>query len=175
MNISSILAIDEEDCLLSVQYIGQRLDEFNRLFELWNDATFLDNFFTENIKLLNSPAARRIWPSMTIENAVELTRRDALGMEEHFLELADSGQFSKENLSTFFEPLSKPDTYEIKFGRNKAKGLSENSWLRIYAIRIESNKFVVSGGCIKLTDVMPDEEIIKLRVTKKYLKKNPLD
>ena len=170
MEVSNILAIDNDDCLLSVQYKGQRSDEFERLFELWTNADYLYNYFSENIKLLDTPDARRIWPGMTIEYAVELTRNDALAMEEHFLELAKLGEISRTNLSTFFEPLSEPDLYVLNLGRNKAKGLSVNSWLRIYAIQLGQNQFVISGGCIKLTDKMPEEELKKLKLTKNYLR-----
>ena len=49
------------------------------------------------------------------------------------------------------------------------------SWLRIYAIRISANIFVVSGSAIKLTLEMRDrehtkQELEKLKKTAQYLK-----
>lgn len=57
---------------------------------------------------------------------------------------------------------------------NKAKGLNKPSWLRIYAIRLDANLFVVSGGAIKLTETMNErahliQELRKLELTKAYL------
>ena len=48
------------------------------------------------------------------------------------------------------------------------------SWLRIYAIRIEVNLFVVCGGAIKLTPTMNTRdhlilELYKLECTRNYL------
>ena len=91
-------------------------------------------------------------------------------MEKKFYELAVSGQTSKLNLSDFFEPLSKN-----KFGpleRDKAKGLLKNSWLRIYAIRVDVNLFVVSGGAIKLTETMNDRDHLKLELEKLEMTRN---
>lgn len=60
-----------------------------------------------------------------------------------------------------------------KLERDKGKGLVKNNWLRLYAIRIDKNFFVVSGGAIKLTKKMGDRnhtqlELDKLDLTKKY-------
>lgn len=48
------------------------------------------------------------------------------------------------------------------------------SWLRIYAIRVDVNLFVISGGAIKLTPTMNETdhlilELDKLEITKQYL------
>lgn len=51
------------------------------------------------------------------------------------------------------------------------------SWLRIYAIRLEANVYVVTGGAIKLTHLMQDKEhtameLDKLNRCKAFLKAN---
>lgn len=45
-------------------------------------------------------------------------------------------------------------------GREKAKGRrsAHDSWLRIYALRLESNTYLVTGGAIKLTRTMEERE-----------------
>ena len=52
-----------------------------------------------------------------------------------------------------------------------------SSWLRIYAIRLEPNVYVVTGGAIKLTQRMQDKEhtsleLEKLNKCKEFLKYN---
>ncbi len=51
------------------------------------------------------------------------------------------------------------------------------SWLRIYAIRLEPNVYVVTGGAIKLTRTMQERnhtalELSKLNSCRAYLKNN---
>lgn len=51
------------------------------------------------------------------------------------------------------------------------------SWLRIYAIRLEKDVFVVTGGAIKLTRTMQErphtqEQLDKLNRCRQYLKNN---
>merc|ERR1712173_186839 len=58
---------------------------------------------------------------------------------------------------------------------SKAYGTQKKSWLRLYAIRISTNVYVVSGGAIKLTKEMNcrdhlNKELDKLKATAEYLK-----
>jgi hypothetical protein len=78
----------------------------------------------------------------------------------------------QESLSTLFEPL-RDGTLSIEdFEKNKAK----NHWVRIYAIRIDQNLFVITGGAIKLTRTMNDrdhllKELDKLELVKGFLER----
>jgi len=59
------------------------------------------------------------------------------------------------------------------------KCLTNKSWLRLYAIRIDANVFVISGGAIKLTPNMNErdhllKELSKLEITKSFLKEMDL-
>ena len=61
--------------------------------------------------------------------------------------------------------------------KSKTYGLIKPSWLRIYAIRINTNVFMVSGGAIKLTQSMNErphliQELEKLDVVKNYCREN---
>ncbi len=154
-----------EDSLYSVQYENEELNEFDKCFKLWNDPIYLREFFEENRKDLEN----EFWRGITIEQAILKTREEAEFFEQELLEIAEVGKTSRnETLSTLFEPLSKGimGSYE----KDKAKV----SWLRIYAIRIDLNLFVISGGAIKLTATMNETESLilelnKLEFTKNYL------
>ena len=68
----------------------------------------------------------------------------------------------------------------MELTRQKARNWEcerHDSWLRIYAIRLEPNVYVVTGGAIKLTRAMQDKEhtmieLNKLNKCKEFLKRN---
>ena len=49
---------------------------------------------------------------------------------------------------------------EMTLGKEKAKGLirSHPSWLRLYAVKLQSNRYLITGGAIKLTATMQERE-----------------
>lgn len=159
-----------EDSLYSVQYDTEELNEFSKCFELWNDPIYLREFFEKNQEDLDN----EFWNGITIEEAIIKTREDAKLFEEELIHIAKTGKTERlEILSTLFEPLSKGVIED--FEKDKAKGVHRPSWLRIYAIRIDFNLFVVCGGAIKLTPTMNNRdhlklELEKLEFTRNYLK-----
>lgn len=159
-----------KDSLYSVQYETEDLNEFAKCFELWNDPIYLREFFEQHKKDLDN----EFWKGLTIEEAIIKTREDARLFEEELLYVAETGKTERlETLSTLFEPLSEGNI-EKKFEKDKAKGMKRPSWLRIYAIRIEANLFVICGGGIKLTPTMNERshlllELDKLEFTRDYL------
>jgi hypothetical protein len=66
--------------------------------------------------------------------------------------------------------------------REKARNwdrIGHASWLRVYAIRLEKNVFVATGGAIKLTRSMQErphtqEQLDKLNSCRQYLLNNGL-
>jgi hypothetical protein len=158
-----------EDSLYSVQYESEDLHEFAKCFELWNNPVYLREFFEKNIKDLN----HSFWKGITIEDAIKKTREDAAALEEELLYIAETGKTEKfETLTTLFEPLS---TGKIgKYERDKVRGFVRPSWLRIYAIRIDANFYVISGGAIKLTRTMNTREHLLLELNKLETTRNML-
>ncbi len=165
-----------ENSLISVQYDTEVVDELTRLFTLWNDATYLFDFFTEH----QNDLTHDFWNEITIEEAVERTRNEAKRLEKKLLEVAESGNTNAEiTLSSIFKPLSK-NKIEKELEKDKLKGDNRPSWLRIYAIRIDLNLFLITGGAIKLTKTMNDRthtlvELDKLELVKKYIQENEED
>jgi len=157
--------------LFSVQYEHQDTHEFDRLFEAWNDRNYLEQFFDLHEEDLQSG----YWGTISIEEAILKTRNDAKALEHKLKQIAERGKNDRfETLSTLFKPLHDKTTRIEEYEMNKAKGLNKPSWLRIYAIRIDANLFVVSGGAIKLTKTINDrphliQEFWKLELTKAYL------
>ncbi len=137
------------DRLSSFCYDSEEFDEMKRLFRLWQDAEFLENFFNENIQDLQSG----FFGQITIERAITSTRDEAIRLEKELKKLSEN---MEESLDRVFAPL---DHYsDDNFSRNKAKGDRQKSWLRIYALKIDNNLYAVTGGAIKLTRSMQERE-----------------
>lgn len=139
-------------------------NEFNRLFINWQDPEYLDGFFSKHIDDLQNG-----FYNFSIENAIQKTIDDAYSFQQKLLLTAQKGKDNfYENLQTLFVPLNNyekeiyppPDCQESKAYANF------RSWLRIYAIRIEPNVFVITGGAIKLTKTMNEREHLKKELKK---------
>ncbi len=161
-----------EGCLLSVLYDDKEKDEFRYIMEYWNDVEYLRSFFMEQKSHLNDGFYRNI----SISEAVRKTIEEAKELEEYIKRTAKKGKLDASyTLQSIFKPLN-DNEYTIKLHqKTKTKGLNKKSWLRVYAIRIAPNMFVITGGGIKLTKTMNESEHLqtelhKLELTKSYLK-----
>lgn len=76
MKIIRIFAL-VEDSLYTVLYENATHHEFGRLFEIWNDAEYLHNFFMEH----KNDLERLFWDHITVEKAILKTKRDSRILE----------------------------------------------------------------------------------------------
>ena len=173
MNKSPIFAIEiiVNNSLYSMKYDENEQDEFQRIFNEWNDIEFLESFFEENKNDLFSG----FYENISITDAIFRTIEESERLEKSIKKIAEKGkQDNCENLQTLFKPLNNKDEYPVPLlQKNKTYGSNNKSWLRIYAIRLEPNLFVVTGGAIKLTKTMNErehliKELEKIEQVKKY-------
>jgi hypothetical protein len=135
------------------------VDEFERNFELWSNPMYLYDYFERNQVYLRVT----FWRAFSIEDAARITKQKAFEFEKLLTE-------NNTNIESLFQPL---DNRTIHF-TELIKGKSKYDWLRLYAIKIDSNRFLITGGAIKLTYKMEDhestrDELKKLEKTKNYL------
>lgn len=157
-----------KDCLYAVMYDDNEHDALEILQEKWSDPEDLRKFF-KHYKRDYEAYYGQASLSQIVEKAIE----DADALFETLFKLA--GDESGKHLGEFFKPLHNKEAgtaYELQ--QLKAYGTLSNSFLRIYAIRY-GNSYVITGGAIKLTDLMKDrnhtkEELYKLDLVKDYLK-----
>ena len=148
----------------SIHYEDQSLCEFDKLFEDWNNPSFLDNFFLEN----TSDLQEGYYGPMNIQEAIYRTIEEANEFENILLET--------DGHITHFEDLFKPlDNYEYRIRDYlKTKGRVRKGWLRIYAIKIAPACYIITGGAIKLTLEMRAPhlalELRKLEKVKSFLR-----
>ena len=158
------------DHLWAVKYPEKDADELTLLFRNWSNFNFLLDFFLNNLEdLQNFFHVRRV------RDAIQDTFDDAGALEKLILSFPCT-----ENLDELFHPLSLSDIRTAELTREKARNWGRKrhaSWLRVYAIRVEQNVFIVTGGAIKLTPVMQDRphtqvELDKLNQCRDFLRAN---
>lgn len=120
-------------CLYAFKHDENSLDELERVFDQWADPMFLYDFFEKNKKDI----------SMPIEKAISKVNSEAIFLRNKLLELANK---TPNQLSQLFKNLSNEEYITQELSKQKAP----NRWLRLYAIRIDENNYVITGGTIKL-------------------------
>lgn len=162
--------IDGYDHLWAVKSPDKEADELTILFRNWTNGEYLLDFFIENFRDL-----KNYFHIERLDEAIEDTFEDAEALQELVLDFPYT-----EQLDDVFKPLAITDTRAIELSREKARNWDRNrhaSWLRIYAVRLEPNVYVVTGGAIKLTRTMQEREHTQLELNKlnrcrDYLKAN---
>ncbi len=142
-----------EGRLYSVNETGEH--ELRRILRLWKDFNYVYHFLTDNKE--DTPS------EIKIEQLAESIIDNAFDMEEMIIKLARN---ENARLEEFFKPLN---NYEYQI-RKLAGQKGRKNYLRIYAIRIDDNCFLITGGAIKLTQFMEERNHtdIELKKIKKY-------
>ncbi|MEI6652654.1 MAG: hypothetical protein WCL42_08790 [Chlorobiaceae bacterium] len=160
--------------LFAVHFPEKPCDEFRSLFDYWSDPELLENFFEANTGDLQQ--SRYSYPS--IDDAVLWTIEEAQFLLKVLYKRAQQGQREPSSaLQTLFRPLGPSDARSLSWQRSKVYGRHHKGWLRVYAIRLSANTFIVTGGAIKLTQRMEERshterELVKLEKVKEFLRRN---
>lgn len=159
--------ITENGKLWAVRFDGESENELSKLFAKWNDVNWLRSFFIGNIDDLNS-----YFKITDITQAVKDTIEDSDQLECVLLDLSPEA-----DLSMLFRPLNNNEMSDAMLQKEKARlkrRLKHSSWLRLYAIKLVSGVYIITGGAIKLTATMQEREhtrneLIKLEKVRRYL------
>jgi hypothetical protein len=130
-------------------------DEFEKFLRFLTDATQLEVYFNENRNVLK-------YYNISIEDAIEKTLDLSIELYEYL-------KLNRNNLDKIFEPL-KSFGGEYALHRMKFK----SNWIRVYAIKIESKYFVITGGVIKQSNKMKEhigtqKQLVNLSKVREYL------
>ncbi len=152
MKVVSIFA----EKLYALQYEGEVENEYARLLDLWRDVVYLRQFATQN-------------NIIDVREFINQIREDA----EYIRELVAKITKNNSPFEDFFMPLNNLQTRAKILSLQKGKRYK----LRIYAIKIDENLFVITGGAIKLVFKMQEHddtknEKIKLEFAKTYFQRN---
>ncbi|MDX1718718.1 MAG: hypothetical protein R3353_01030 [Salegentibacter mishustinae] len=119
--------------LLAFKYSEDEPDELERIFDQWEDPIYLSEFFEENEHDL----------SVSIDEAISKVRSEAKFLRKKLIELTTKEPI---RLNELFKNLDNNEITPKLLSPQKAP----NRWLRIYAIRIDENNYIITGGTIKL-------------------------
>jgi hypothetical protein len=146
-----------------VKYDDQLQDELVRLSALWNNAKYLTEYFTKrknDLKFFN----------VSVAEAVRLTRNEINQFRRRLLNVLHS---KNPYLDDLFSNLDNEEyRREVRLSKQKAKP-NPKHWLRIYALKIETNRYLIIGGAIKLHEKMDEDvtitELGKFNIVRDYL------
>ena len=151
------------DSLYSVKYDNENGSAFQSLFNRWQDVEHLEDFFENNVDDLQSG----FYGNITVEEAIMRTIDESAKFEEIILNAAKAGKTKdSESLGEVVFTDLHDGNYSHIHIQSKAYGPKHHSWLRVYAIRVSDNLYFVSGGAIKLTEVMQGKEHLELELSK---------
>lgn len=159
--------ITEDGRLWAVRYEGENDNALYKLFDQWNDISWLREFFKANLQDLSS-----YFKITDINQAIIATIEDSDKLQGLIMDISPDA-----NLDEIFLPLENFRTHDMLLGKEKAKlnkSKNRTSWLRIYAIKLTTGVYIITGGAIKLTLKMDErehtkEELKKLEKVRSFL------
>ena len=137
----------------------------NILLSTWRNVDDLFQFYETNKRIIANSTISSIFYSW--ENFSEDIMLDLEQLEDFIDDVANG----KVNLDNAFHPLSRKEENVkiLSLRKHRCK------WLRIYAVRIDENLYVITGGAIKITQKMQDHidtryELTQLDYSRQWLK-----
>lgn len=152
---------------LNELYLGK--DEFNNFRAKLNDPLYLNVFYRANEKLLKA----QYWRRVSRDRFVEDTRVSVPVIFEDFKKA-----FMNRNLYDLFEPLDKRDVairlrnenrkspHQILRLKSKYGFIADRVPFRIYAIEVDTDCFIITGGAIKIVEEMKQAPNTNLELQK---------
>ncbi len=152
-----------EPYLYSIRYDTEEI-EFNKLFHEWEEVEWLLTFFESHSAEMDPD----FWANITDpEVASARTLTEAFELELLIQQLLDNTRNNtKPDLDTFFKPLGGEYVYVWDYLPVKAYGTASPSLLRLYAIKLASNCYVVTGGGVKYSKKMAESPELKVELKK---------
>lgn len=155
-----------KDCLYSIKFDEADTDEYNRAFSLWKDLDYLVNFFKANAKEVDQPFWREVGlnPDTPFASS-ERVASEALVLADHIRNLAQNAANGENpDFEDFFQPLGGKYSYIRELEPHKSYGTFKPSLLRLYAIKLEDNVYLIVFGGIKLGSTIQNSPGLKEQV-----------
>lgn len=168
MEIVSIF-VDEEsgEGLYAMRFDEEDDDEWTKLMNRWLNPQYVTGYLLKQASYLQTKYFRQ----QSIDSLAVRIEREAEELDRLLLDLADQGfdDTRGRNLQQFFKPLDNRDFRLYILQPSKGK-LNERPFhpglLRVYALRISVNTYVITGGAIKLVNRMEEHEDTRLQLQK---------
>lgn len=151
--------VDKDAIDFDEEYFGK--NEYQKAIELFtSDLFFLSQFFEDNCQHLKD----EFWNGITEEQFVKKVRNAAKSMYYRIKEA-----FERKSLDQVFLPLKDSDCRQkVSLQQTKAKfdDQQRKKLLRLYAIKIDTNMYCITGGCIKIARTMQDADNTQVELNK---------
>ncbi|MCH5246370.1 MAG: hypothetical protein J1E84_07890 [Muribaculaceae bacterium] len=169
-----------KDYLYSISFDECDLSEYHRVFRQWYDLDYLVTFFSENRDFVNNDfwIKAGLNPDEPEESAMRVID-EADNLEEYIKVLVENSSNNvKPDFDEYFHFLGGKYKCLWSLEPVKSYGTSTPSLLRLYAIKIDSNCYLIVYGGIKLgatiqsSPVLKDAVFNKIDAVLSYLKAN---
>ncbi len=156
MKIDAIFA----PSLFAFRYSGEADNEYDRLIDNWTDVSYLRKYAKDNsIENINQFVKDRLKDTEQIQDVLEEITTNNQPLEFYF--------------RTLFDTESGIKILSLQ------KGKIQKNEIRIYAIKIDSNCFVITGGAIKMSQTMQEHTdsnnvLLKINAAKEFLQENSI-
>lgn len=152
--------------LYSVKYDDEQLDEYHRVFRDWHEVGFLAEFFRLNADYLEQPFWKDYFKEP--EDAAKDVIVDATALERYINKLAENAKNGDTpDFEAYFQPLEGKYIYEWRLIPMKGYGIGKPTFIRLYAIRIAVNCYLMVYGGLKLADTIQNSPGLKTEVFKR--------
>lgn len=148
------------DLLYSIHNDNEKINEYRKMFNLWTDKQFLLNFFRKYVTFID----KDLWKGLDKdpEKAAQFVIQDAYKLEKYIKQLKRNIEKGKvPDFDSFFRPLDGKYVYEWQHVPMKAYGKEHNTMLRIYAIKMGENCYLVVCGGLKLAKTIQESPVLK--------------
>lgn len=158
-----------KDWLYSINFDEEDLNEYDRVFQKWHDLDFLVNFFSEHKEYVNS----EFWINAGLdpenpELSASLVITEADNLETYIMKLVNNCTNGiKPDFDEYFHFLGGKYKCLWSLEPVKSYGTNSPSLLRLYAIKMDKNCYLIVYGGIKLGDTIQNSPILKDRVFNK--------
>jgi len=144
--------------LFAIHYQSEVDNEYDRLMEDWTDVSYLRKYAKDN----------------NVDNINKFVK-EKLRNAEQIQDLLEDITSNNDPLEQYFRPLF--DTERGVKILSLQKGKIDRNGIRLYAIKIDNNMFLLTGGAIKMSQKMQDHpdssiELEKVKVAKLFLQDN---
>lgn len=141
------------DCLFAVKFDDKDQNEYEAAFSLWQDLDYLVKFFDDNKDLVNTDFWKEALPSIESEDLAMAVVNESFDLLEYIKSVANNtANGESPDFDEFFKELGgRKYSHLREYVPQKSYGTATPTMLRLYAIRLDSNCYIVVHGGIKLT------------------------
>ena len=153
-------------CLYSIKFDEADTDEYSRVLGLWKDLDYLVNFFENNAKEIEQPFWQEagLDPKNPLASA-ERVANESILLATYIRDLAKNAMNGNSpDFEDFFKPLGGKYAFLRELEPHKSYGTFRPSLLRLYAIKFDTNVYLIVFGGIKLGSTIQNSPGLKEQV-----------